>query len=62
MLRQADLSVEDKQKASKAIDDCNDYRTYQAIANRLEDRKTPIDQIINPTQKDITNHLKKAVK
>jgi hypothetical protein len=62
MLRQADLSVEDKQKASKAIEDCNDYRTYQAIANRLEDRKIPIDQIVNPSQKDITNHLKKSVK
>lgn len=62
MLRQADLSVEDKQKASKAIEDCNDYRTYQAIANRLEDRKIPLDQIVNPSQKDISNHLKKSIK
>ena len=62
MLRNTDLSVEEKQKASKAIDDCNDYRTYQAISNRLEDRKTPLDQIVNPSQKDITNHLKKSVK
>ena len=62
MLRDADLSVEDKQKASQAIEDCSDYKTYQAIGNRLENLKKPLNQIVNPTQKDITNHLKKSVK
>lgn len=62
MLRDADLSVEDKQKASQAIEDCSDYKTYQAIGNRLENLKKPLNQIVNPSQKDITNHLKKSVK
>lgn len=59
MLRHSDLTMEERQKASKAIEDCKDYMTYQAIGNRLESRKVPIDQIPNPTQKDISNHLKK---
>lgn len=62
LLNETDLSANEKIAAAKAIDGCNDYKTYQNIQHRLENRKLPIDQIVNPSQKDITNHLKKAVK
>ena len=62
LLNDTDLSNNEKQAATNAINDCSDYKTYQAIQHRLENRKKPIDQIVNPTQKDITNHLKKSVK
>ena len=49
-------------KAIIAIRECRDYETYQKIQHRLENRQITIDQIPNPTQKDITKHLKKSVK
>ena len=49
-------------KALIAIRECPDYETYQKIQHRLENRQITIDQIPNPTQKDITKHLKKSVK
>ena len=49
-------------KALIAIRECRDYETYQKIQHRLENRQITIDQIPNPTQKDITKHLKKSVK
>jgi hypothetical protein len=49
-------------KALTAIRSCNNYETYQLIQHRLENRQITIDQIPNPTQKDITNHLKKSIK
>jgi FtsZ-interacting cell division protein YlmF len=46
-------------KAIIAIRECRDYETYQKIQHRLENRQITIDQIPNPSQKDITKHLKK---
>lgn len=62
LIDDTDLTDKEKSSAIQAINSCNDYKTYQAIQHRLENRKKPIDQIVNPTQKDITNHLKKSVK
>lgn len=62
LLAYTDLSDKEFNAALKAINECSDYKTYQSIQHRLENRKKPIDQIVNPTQKDITNHLKKSVK
>lgn len=58
----SDLSSEEKESAFAAIDMCPDYPTYQKIQHRLEERQLGIDQIPNPSQKDINNHLKKSVK
>ena len=49
-------------KAIIAIRECRDYETYQKIQHRLENRQITIDQIPNPSQKDINKHLKKSVK
>ena len=62
LIPDTDLSVTEAHSALNAITNCSDYKTYQSIQHRLENRKKPIDQIVNPTQKDITTHLKKAVK
>jgi hypothetical protein len=62
LLADTDLSDKERIAAFEAINNCNDYKTYQSIQHRLENRKKPIDQIVNPSQKDITNHLKKSVK
>lgn len=62
LILDTDLSTTEAKSALATISNCSDYKTYQAIQHRLESRKKPIDQIVNPTQKDITNHLKKSVK
>ena len=62
LMLETDLSTTEAKSALTAISNCSDYKTYQAIQYRLESRKKPIDQIVNPTQKDINKHLKKAVK
>lgn len=41
-----------------SINNCNDYETYAKIQHRLEDLQLPIDQIPNPSQKDISKHIK----
>ncbi len=61
LLYDTDLSDKEKEAATKAINECTDYKTYQAIQYRLENRKRPLDQIVNPTQKDISKHLKKSL-
>jgi hypothetical protein len=62
LISNTNLSDSEASAALEAISKCTDYKTYQAIQHRLENRKKPIDQIVNPTQKDINKHLKKAVK
>lgn len=62
MLNDTDMTIDEINLAKDAIKSCNDYKTYQKILYRLEVRKKPIDQITNPSQKDINQHLKKSVK
>ena len=62
LISETDLSDSERLAAFSAINCCSDYTTYQTIQHRLENRKKPIDQIVNLSQKDITNHLKKSVK
>jgi hypothetical protein len=59
LLEESDLNVEERAAAFNAIKDCANYKTYEAIQYKLEARKMPIDQIKNPSQKDINNHVKK---
>jgi hypothetical protein len=62
LLNQSDLNESEYELAKDAINSCTDYKTYQRISYRLESRQRPIDQIQNPSQKDINNHLKKTIK
>lgn len=55
------FSEEDKEKYFKAISTCGDYKSYAKIKDKLEARQVQIDQIANPSQKDINSHLKKSV-
>jgi hypothetical protein len=54
-----DMTDSEREKAFELIDKCDSYETYQKLQHRLEDRQLPLDRIPNPTQKDITNHIKK---
>ena len=58
----SDLTVEEKESAMTAIDLCSDFNRYDKIRIRLEARQAGIDTISNPSQKDITNHVKKLSK
>lgn len=62
LVNTSDLTEEEQEKARKSIDTCSDYDTYQKIQYRLEDRQLPFDRIPNPSQKDISNHLKTKLK
>jgi len=52
---------EQRQKAYNSIKTCKDYGMYQKIQHRLEDLQPHIDQIPNPSQKDISRHIKQTV-
>ncbi len=58
----SDLTPDERDAAFSAIDLCPDYATYQKIQHKLEARQQSIDTIPNPSQGDITKHLRKAVK
>lgn len=53
------LNEDGKESALTSIESCVDYTRYQQLQHRLEALQTPLDQVPNPTQKDISNHLKK---
>ena len=56
------LDENGKELALASIEACDDYKKYQQIQYRLEALQTPLDQIVNPNQKDISKHIKKSVK
>jgi hypothetical protein len=53
------LTEEQRESAFESIEKCVNYETYQKIQFRLEDLQLPLDQVTNPTQKEISNHIKK---
>ena len=62
MLWQTGLTEEEKQAEIAAINMCRDYKTFQKIEARLSNSEQTIDTIPNPSQKDISKHLRKTVK
>ena len=56
------LNEDGKESALTSIESCVDYTRYQQLQHRLEALQTPLDQVHNPTQKDISTHLKKTLK
>lgn len=57
----SDLSGLEQQQVLQAIDNLQTYKKYQYIEDQLSVRQLSIDQIQNPSQKDINLHLKKSV-
>jgi hypothetical protein len=53
------MSQDQRANALNSIENCVNYETYQKIQFRLEDLQLPLDQVTNPTQKEISNHIKK---
>lgn len=58
----SDLDEEERERAFESIDLCPNYDYYQKIQFRLEERQLPLDQVQNPTQKEISKHIKKIAK
>lgn len=62
MLWQTGLTEDEKQAEIAAINMCSDYKTFQKIEARLSNSQQSIDTIVNPSQKDISKHIRKTVK
>lgn len=62
MVWEADLTAEERDAEITAINLCTDYKTYQNIEAKLSNLQKPIDMIVNPSQKDISKHIRKTVK
>lgn len=56
------LDSSGKEMALSSIEACTDYKKYQQLQYRLEALQLPLDQIVNPNQKDISKHIKKLAK
>jgi hypothetical protein len=52
-------SEQNRNNAFDKIDACDNYDDYARIQHRLEDLQPSIDEIPNPSQTDIKNHVKK---
>jgi hypothetical protein len=61
LLENSDLNPDERIAAFKAISDCSNYKTYETIQHKLEARRKPIDQIHNPSQKQINQAVQKKV-
>lgn len=60
LLYSSDLSIEEKEKTLAAIDTLQTYTKYSYIESNLQNRQLAIDQIQNPSARDINKHLKKV--
>jgi hypothetical protein len=58
LLENSDLTTMEKAAAFKAITECGNYKTYEAIQHKLEARQL---EPINPSQKDIAKTVNKKV-
>lgn len=61
MVFNSTLDEEKRLEALATINGCASYSLYQKIQYRLESLQQPIDNIPNPSQKDINHHLRKTV-
>lgn len=58
----ASLTDEERKAELDAIDLCGDYKTYQAIQYRLEDRQPGYDDVPNPSASDAKKMVRKIAK
>jgi hypothetical protein len=58
LLEGSDLNMNEKTAAFKAITECTNYKTYEAIQHKLEARQL---EPVNPNQKDIAKIVNKKV-
>jgi hypothetical protein len=58
LLEGSDLNMSEKTAAFKAITECTNYKTYEAIQHKLEARQL---EPVNPNQKDIAKTVNKKV-
>lgn len=58
----AKMDDEKRIEALALISGCVTYDLFQKIENRLKALQPSIDEIVNPSQKDINTHLRNAIK
>lgn len=62
LLYTSDLTPEEKEQTLEVIETLQTYQKYQYIQNHLESHQLTVDNMQNPSQKDLNKHLKKTVK
>ena len=60
LVYKTNLNEKEQEAAFEAINTCGSYEKYQQIQYRLESRLKTIDEIQNPSQEQISNHLRKV--
>lgn len=58
----AKMNEDQRVEALATIYGCSDYNLFQRIENRLRDLQPHIDEIVNPSQTDIKNHVRNISK
>lgn len=61
LIYNSSLDINERNEMQEAVNLCNDYNTYAKIQAKLESLQLSIDEIPNPSQKDINKHLKKTI-
>lgn len=61
LVNRSTLDESQKALAHEAINECNDYKKYQEIQYKLESRQLQVDEVQNPSAKDINNRIKQTV-
>lgn len=54
------LDGDEKEDMISRINNCTDYKEFEQLQYKLEDRQQSIHDVKNPSQKDINNHLRKV--
>lgn len=58
----SDLEGEEKEEMIKTVMNCMDYKDFTTLQYQLEVRQQTINNIPNPSQADITQHVLKIVR
>lgn len=53
------LEEDEREDMINRINNCTDYKDFEQLQYKLEDRQQSIHDIPNPSQRDINNHLRK---
>lgn len=55
------LDADEKEEMMNRINGCTDYKHFERLQWELEEKQENIQNIPNPSQKDISNHLRRIV-
>lgn len=61
MLWDTRLSEDERELALQSIANCTDYKEYARLKFKIESFTRGIDEIVNPSQKDINHYLRQFI-